>query len=316
MARYGNGGCFWMRIETQWRRPGTNGWAALRYPGGCTSLEPPSSNNSLALLAPATALWISGDLQPLHSSQSSEMPSDNRVVRRQTIDGQQTRPAHRSKAVVWQDSGVVYNETGTLPTMPYLLQLYSGSREAPSMFRALGNQSTVGWDERTRTFVAARDEVVDVLITNRPSSISSQVELHPWHFHHKSWHVASGTGNFSEAALAAIRSKGLYAKPILRDTFTVWPVPGSTLDPQDVLPAGGMGGWTLIRFQVQSGDAGVWPLHCHLHFHMAMGMSSTFALDTDSFDQRYRFRGDPNYFVFGRNVMSPYTYHRQQLGRW
>lgn len=303
-------GCYWVRLEAQWRKPATRGWAVLRYPGGCQGgFIPPTSKNSESLISPAMNGWISGDLEPLLRRIRRPMPDDTRVIRRQVIRVQQTARSTNSTSDVWRDNGDVYNETTTTDT-PYLIQLFLSSTPQPSYERAMDNRTQVGWDETTKTFVARQGEVLDIVIINQASLLSHQVEIHPMHFHSsRSWHLASGTGNFSDEALAEVRKTG-YRRPVPRDTIMLWPGPGSSLDAQDKLPSDdSAGGWTVLRYEVQRGEAGVWPLHCHILFHQVMGMSSSFALNPREISVSASRRTlDPAYFVFNSSVKSPTTY--------
>ncbi|CAO1628463.1 unnamed protein product [Parajaminaea phylloscopi] len=300
-------GCYWIRIESQWRHPATNGWAVLRYPAaeGCGTGDwtPPLANNSETMIPRSKLGWISHELEPLDNSYA--MPADERVSRRLVIDTQQTHRAANSKGIVWRESGIVYNETSQ-SRPPYLLELYQGLRERPSWLRAMENRLRPGWDDQSETYVAQGGEVLDIVIVNRPSKLSGHVEVHSWHLHSRKFHhLASGPGSFSDAALARARGQG-YRRPVPRDTVAVWPEPGSTLNESDTLLPEESGGWTVLRYEATQAQAGVWLLHCHLVFHMVMGMSSTFVVAPDALPSK--FSGDPAYFQFGTNVRSPYTY--------
>lgn len=256
-------GCYWIRIESQWRTAATNGWFLLRYPGaqGCVPgrYVPPTKNNSLALIPPSCFGWVSQALEPLAGDNGQprrSVPTDDQVARRLIIKTQQTYRDEHNKEIVWREAGVFYNESAHARA-PILIQLFQGLTERPSYERAMSNQIRQGWDEVSQTYVAKAGEVLDIVIVNEPSSLSSQVELHPWHFHGlKFWHLASGVGTFSDAALAEVRSKG-YRNPILRDTVVVWPEPGSSLNASDKLLPTQSGGWTALRYEVSRDEAGV-----------------------------------------------------------
>ncbi|PWN30325.1 Cupredoxin [Jaminaea rosea] len=304
-------GCYWVRLEAQWRKPSTHGWALLRYPScKVTTARPPTVNNSETLLPVANFGWVQSELAVHPKSNIRAMPSDAEVTRRQIISIQQDHTFPGSLGDVWRQNHYVYNEE-TTTRVPYLIQLYLNMTEKPSYTRAMNNSSATGWDELSKTYVAKQGEVLDIVLINRPSLLSRQVEIHPMHFHSsKAWHLASGHGNFSDKALAAARRSG-YKNPVPRDTFNIWPEPGSSLNATDILPTGGAGGWTVLRYEVTAEESGVWPLHCHILAHQVMGMSSTFAFDVDGLASRMDGH-DPNYLIYGKNVMSPLSF--KELG--
>lgn len=310
------GGCYWVRLESQWRKPATNGWALLRYPV-CRQVEfarPPTSNNSECLLPTARFGWIASELAPLPLPNARKMPRDEKVTRRQVIRVKQDAAFKGSKADVWRQNSYVYNES-TTTDVPYLLQLYLNMTGAPSYERAMDNRTEIGWDEESKTYVAKKGEVLDIVLINRPSALSGHTEIHPFHFHSsKAWHLASGPGTFSDEALAAARDKG-FKDPVPRDTFNLWPEPGSSLNATDLLPIDGDqdGGWTVLRYAVVDGGLGAFFLHCHILAHVVMGMSSTFVFGVEELAERMT-GCDPNYFLYGKSVVSPYTLAERRGG--
>ncbi|PWN41467.1 L-ascorbate oxidase [Ceraceosorus guamensis] len=324
----GSGGCYWIRLESQWRNPGTFGWGLLAYPScdvdkvlAQPQPTPAPINSTERMLPNSTFGWISGSLAPLKepSSHQDRMPSDSEVSRRVILNAQQINIlGSMGNYSRWTQNDVWYVEGADQPIgrmatkVPYLIQLYKRLREAPSWNRAFttsDNKHPKGFDPLAQVWVAKPGEVIDVVIINNGSMASGQTEIHTWHKHgDKHWTLASGPGNFSAEALAQARSNGQWSDPIPRDTSTVWPGPGeTTADPKVVLPAHSSGGWTVLRTKIQHMDLGVWLLHCHLIFHAAMGMSTTWALDIPKLGASSSLYDDPDYLEFGRNVTSPYT---------
>lgn len=303
-----------MRIESQYRTPANHGWMVVRYPGGCQEvLDVPVSNNTAAYLPPSVYPWVSDKLEPLSSNKDRVPPADGDVTRRIILWAQQVLALHSDTQVLWPINGVVYNETIDAPDEPYMIRLYTNATNRPSYDRAMSiPPKTFGsedyfqrsWDPISKTWTAKAGEVIDIVIVNNGSAVNHKTEFHPWHFHSsKSWHMASGIGNFSEEAYAKVKASGAFAHPILKDTVTVYK------GIETELPKNSSGGWAVLRYRVTAAEAGVWPLHCHLASHLALGMATNFAIAPDEISRQldlYKL-ADPNYFVYGQNVRSPYT---------
>ncbi|KAE8222901.1 hypothetical protein CF319_g3980 [Tilletia indica] len=319
----GKAGCYWIRTESRWRTPAAGGWAILAYPS-CTEsaqsmmlesgppLPPGTSSANATLLPPAEFGWIAKQFSPLLWSGAGLMasaPQDWEVKRRIVIQAQQIGvfgTVQNGTGTRWAENGHVYNEMMTRKT-PYLIDIFNKAVEVPSYQRAMQG-TPQGFDNVTDTYVARSGDVFDVVIINNASAKSHNVETHPWHGHStKQWTMASGMGNFSEEALAAVRAEGFH-HPIARDTHTVWGGPGASTTNQ-TLPTDSSGGWTMIRYRIAAdgSDSGVFPLHCHILFHSAMGMFTNFVFDPQDVAAATQFYDDPSYLVFGHNVTSRYT---------
>ena len=93
-------------------------------------------------------------------------------------------------------------------------------------------------------------DVVDIVMQNS-RALNGVAEVHPWHMHgHAFWIIGQGTGIFDPETDSA---KFNLVNPVLRDTFTLWPL-----------------GWTAIRFHAD--NPGVWEFHCHILSHAVIGM--------------------------------------------
>ncbi|CAO1623819.1 unnamed protein product [Sympodiomycopsis kandeliae] len=314
-------GCYWMRFESRWRTPPAFGWAVVRYPGGCTNgLKVPVSNNTAAYLAPSVPPWVSGSLQPYSKNKEKTPPDDKSVTRRIVLWAQQVLALHSTTRPLWPINDLSYNETTLQSNDPYMIQLYKNETIRPSYDRAMslplkpfGSEDYFqqSWDPVSKTWTAKGGEVIDIVIVNNGSAINSKTEVHPWHFHSsKFWHMATGVGDFSMQAYHDVKASGAFQHPILKDTVTVFPGLDGTV------PKNSSSGWVLLRYQVRPEQAGVWPLHCHIIPHLIQGMATDFALDPDTISTQldlYRL-ADPNYFIFGQNVKSPFTI-AQERGR-
>lgn len=105
-------GCYWVRMESQWRSPAINGWALLRYPG-CQNdvdqkqLQPPQTNNSIAILPKGQFGWLSSQFEPLPGYRHGYIyPSDDEVTRRVIIDTRQVLYGPIKKGNRWQEDNV------------------------------------------------------------------------------------------------------------------------------------------------------------------------------------------------------------------
>lgn len=90
------------------------------------------------------------------------------------------------------------------------------------------------------------------ITSNRNGREQRPFHLHGYHF----WVVGMGLGAWSPENATAYNLKD----PALRDKATVL-----------FQDAGEAAGWVALRFV--TGNAGVWPLHCHITPHMMMGQA-------------------------------------------
>ncbi|PWY99039.1 hypothetical protein BCV70DRAFT_163380 [Testicularia cyperi] len=143
-----------------------------------------------------------------------------------------------------------------------------------------------GFDDKLGVYVGKPGEVLDIVLVNRPSAISSSTEMHPWHMHsRKHWTRTIQPGSFSFAALDRLYSSpssAAFARPIPRDTTVVYASPGAAYLGQTVPnPTHEDGGWSVLRYKVDGDNAGMFVLHCHILFHLQMGMATVWAMAPD-----------------------------------
>ncbi|EPQ27182.1 uncharacterized protein PFL1_05105 [Pseudozyma flocculosa PF-1] len=279
--------------------------------------SPPASITANATLLPKEKVgWILDRLSPLRGH-AAPCPPDSAVTRTVIINAQQHLVSPASKAVQWWENGRAYDEERSTP-VPYLVNLYTGKVPRPSLSRsrdaahvddeahrllhasdARDVAATMeryrwsqGFDDVAGVYLAQPGEVIDIIIINRPSNISSNVEVHPWHMHaSKHWTRLTRSGTFSFAAYASALAssaaqggRGAYSDPIPRDTTSVYPSPGAAYLNQTVSsPQDNDGGWSVLRYKVSASNAGVFPLHCHITFHLKMGMAVVWGFDIDAF---------------------------------
>lgn len=310
----GQDGCYWMRFESQFRSPQHFGWMVVRYPGGCSQLRVPVANNTAPLLPSSKLPWISDTLEPLSSNEDKTPPDDDAVTRRIILWTQQVLAMHSDTRVIWPVNGLIYNETLDSSDEPYMIRIYKNDTTRPSYQRAMSIDPVAftdgevnyqrSWDPISRTWTTKNGEIIDIVIINNNSAVSNRSEIHPWHFHSsKFWHMASGPGDFSVEKYKEVRASGAFKHPILKDTVTVYPaaVPSP--------PSQSAGSWVVLRYRVVDTEAGVWPLHCHIAPHLVQGMATNIAVAPDEITHQLDLYddADPNYFVYGQNVRSPYT---------
>jgi FtsP/CotA-like multicopper oxidase with cupredoxin domain len=158
-------------------------------------------------------------------------------------------------------------------------------------------------------YFARQHEVIDIVLVNRPSQLSSQVEIHPWHMHsHKHWTRTIHPGTFSFSRLNAIyASNPNFTNPIQRDTSIVYASPGAAYLNQSLPSTNDDGGFAVLRYKVKSNNAGFFLLHCHLQFHLAMGMATVWSINPAALNplhaNTHNIQGlDPAYLTPGTNV--------------
>lgn len=113
-------GCYWFRLESGWRLPAANGWAVLRYPGGCNNnrqgqnggWSPPITNNSIQILRPQQFGWIVKDLEA--RDEQEQVPDDSEVAMMYDLEARlfATTPGVpvNASAARWQGSENVSTE--------------------------------------------------------------------------------------------------------------------------------------------------------------------------------------------------------------
>ena len=278
------------------------------------------------LLPNETFGWRTGELAPL-PYYTEPCPRDDEVTRTVIIDQQQIRfpvPGQNTTGVRWAENQPlamrtmgVYNEDGTqasFPT-PLLVDLLRDPSFAQGILdrtasaemdnstlctlidctlagereRALQHHLFQGYDPVAGVYVGHPGEVIDIIIINKPSALSNQTEIHPWHMHaSKHWTVGIFAGTFSFAAYDDKRGKSAgtstkdlvsYANPVPRDTTVLYAGPGASYTNETVSdPLRNDGGWAVLRYRVGASNSGAYPLHCHIAYHLAMGMAVVWAL--------------------------------------
>ncbi|KAJ9475524.1 putative multicopper ferro-O2-oxidoreductase [Pseudozyma hubeiensis] len=259
---------------------------------------------------------------------AERMPSDSEVTRTVVIDTQQVKFYPSSKGVKWDMNGVPFNESSPGTTTPYLVRTFLGDTPFPSSSQlhsamlnptnyshansdgtTTGNERIIDLSNSTESsaassrdwnqsyssslnmFFAQHNEIIDVVLINKPSLLSSSVEIHPWHMHsHKHFTRTIQPGTFSFSRLSSLYSsshpKG-FAHPISRDTTVAYASPGAAFANQTISnPTTEDGGWTVLRYKVDAKNAGVFLLHCHLHFHLEMGMATVWAIAPEVLAQK------------------------------
>ncbi|CBQ69957.1 related to L-ascorbate oxidase precursor [Sporisorium reilianum SRZ2] len=254
---------------------------------------------------------------------AAPMPSDEQVTRTVVIDTQQVKFYPSGKGVKWDEDGTVFDEPAPPTAQPYLVRTFLGDIQfpTPSQFQSalynpttysyagsstssnaapqeiidLGDKAEVaaakkrkwaqGYDSALNMYFAQADEVIDIVLVNKPSAISSNVEIHPWHMHsHKHFTRTTQPGTFSFRHLDALYSSASssFAHPIQRDTTVAYANPGAAFLNQTVPnPTTDDGGWTVLRYKVDKENAGVFLLHCHIQFHLEMGMATVWTVAPD-----------------------------------
>lgn len=267
----GLSGCYGIRLESGWRKPPTNGWAVLRYPGGCPGgFVPPNANNTISLLRKEQFGWITSELEPLRDYR---ILRDDEVKQTYIVDAHQvklpTMTLNATGKFRWQ-AAEDYAYVESFPKIPYMIQLYGGLRDSPSYERAMHPPAGIqkGYDSVSQTFVARSSSVIDVVILNNSSFVSNSTEVHVWHFHSSKFqHVASGEGDYPAEALRKARQEKGWKTPLPSDMITVWPGTGSGFY-NKTIPQGTSGSWSLFRYEVRADQSGIWPLHCHMVPHL------------------------------------------------
>lgn len=343
-----SGGVHWMRIESRWRA-GPSMWVKLTYPSARHSspavVDPPSVAKDARLLPNETFGWVTADMAPLRSGGGEEwwyadkMPRDDQVTRTVVIDTQQVKFYASKRGVRWDENGEVFDDTDVPTPAPYLVRTMLGDITLPSADQfntALLNPTSYNtssgvqpivnatsselaaaaerrwaqaYDSRLNMYFARQHEVIDIVLVNRPSQLSSQVEIHPWHMHsHKHWTRTIHPGTFSFSRLNAIyASNPNFTNPIQRDTSIVYASPGAAYLNQSLPSTNDDGGFAVLRYKVKSNNAGFFLLHCHLQFHLAMGMATVWSINPAALNplhaNTHNIQGlDPAYLTPGTNV--------------
>ena len=283
------------------------------------------------LLPNETFGWITSSLSPLKKC-TEPFPADRVVTRTVIIDQQQIgfpMAGQNASGVRWAENAPlavktmgVYNEDGSQASFPspLLVDLLKDQAFAQGILDRTGNSSTQsdnntlctlidcnlpgererarkhrlnqGYDPVSGVYVGHPGEVIDIIMINKPSALSNNTEIHPWHMHaSKHWTVGIWPGTFSfeayDAKLAAAKKDlAPYAKPIPRDTTILYSGPGAAYLNETVTylnetvtdPSRNDGGWAVLRYRVGAINAGAYPLHCHIAYHLVMGMAVVWAL--------------------------------------
>ncbi|UTT88610.1 hypothetical protein NDA17_001480 [Ustilago hordei] len=250
------------------------------------------------------------------------MPKDDEVTRTVIIDTQQVKFYPSNKGVKWAENGKLFNETNPDPTdpSPFLVRTFLGDIDFPTpeqldspsfnptSYASSPENATVqgliadsqaerdaakarhwgqGYDKNLNLYFAESNEVIDIVIVNKPSQLSSSVEIHPWHMHsHKHWSRTIQPGTFSFSRLESLYNPSSspspgsgFQQPIKRDTTIVYASPGAAYLNQTIPnPNENDGGFAVLRYKVDGRNAGVFLLHCHLTFHLEMGMGTVWTM--------------------------------------
>jgi hypothetical protein len=192
VAADGQLGCYYIRIETRWRKPQTNGWALLRYPDAqcnVTRFGAYPMNNTMNYIEPERFGWIVDQFRPLPGYQPiGPAPSDDQVSRRIYLYSQQTPVSgstSKMTGIQWSIDGQSYFEnaqvlkSGALLGKPYLIALYENNTVSPNYDRAmsLANGNQIGYDPLADVFVGRAGEVIDIIIINNASAVNHQTEV-------------------------------------------------------------------------------------------------------------------------------------------
>ncbi|EST08350.1 Multicopper oxidase, type 1 [Kalmanozyma brasiliensis GHG001] len=261
---------------------------------------------------------------------ASPMPRDDQVTRTVVIDTQQVRFLPSTKGIKWDQNGQPFNENqpSEVPYLvktflgdiafPNASQFasamynqanytYNPSTTAPRVAGAGPSVDLIssaageadaantrhwaqGYSGELNMYFARAGEVIDIVLVNKPSLLSSSVEIHPWHMHsHKHFTRTVQPGTFSFSRLSSLYSSGNggYERPIQRDTSVAYASPGAAYLNQTLPnPAEDDGGFTVLRYKVDAKNAGVFLLHCHITFHLEMGMATVWTIAPDELADR------------------------------
>ncbi|KIS66557.1 uncharacterized protein UMAG_05548 [Mycosarcoma maydis] len=264
---------------------------------------------------------------------SDRMPSDSEVTRTVLIDTQQVKFFASGKGVKWDQNGVALNETSPGTRTPYLVRTFLGDIQLPTatqiesamynpvsykyrdsngndtgtsrMMIDMNNATEVeaasrrhwgqAYSSKLNMYFGGAGEVIDIVLVNQASQLSSSVEIHPWHMHsHKHFTRTIQAGTFSFSRLASLyassSSSKAFSNPIQRDTTVAYASPGAAFLNQTIPnPQVDHGGWTVLRYKVDPKNAGVFLLHCHIAFHLEMGMATVWTMAPDQLARTARF---------------------------
>eukprot|EP01012_Entosiphon_sulcatum_P020476 TRINITY_DN25424_c0_g1_i1.p2 TRINITY_DN25424_c0_g1~~TRINITY_DN25424_c0_g1_i1.p2 ORF type:complete len:566 (-),score=100.28 TRINITY_DN25424_c0_g1_i1:253-1950(-) len=247
---------YWFTAETRYRNL-IKGQAILRYAGG--TANPPTAiptNPATVIASTATTpsvptaytnlnLIPQGNLRALNPT---TLPSPTRTL---ILLGTQERI---NGYLIW----TINHASFAMPSTPILQDMYSDGKYSPSRVGSAGNAyftpDTATTVKQAFVMPLAANEVVDIVIQNKPA-LNGVSEQHPWHIHgHSVWDLGFGIGTYDTSASYPQLN---LVDPPLRDTVTVYPH-----------------GWT--KFRLRADNPGAWLLHCHIIWHEVLGMMMAF----------------------------------------
>jgi len=279
LQRLGSQTDFWGRIETRWRPIRDQAAFVLHYEDDSPTTSPhdrksatsnldlsraplpdPQTFRKLVPLPDEGNTWPTDNFEPLDPHEVA--PKAAEVTRRITITGQQRKAPDGH--INWFVNGEKYVETQ--PNVPFLVKAYT-TKLKPNYEAAEKNN---GFDVKLGAYPVKLDDVVEIVIFNQASTMGV-TEAHPWHFHGQQLYVvAHGTGEFSEAKLAAAEARS--QKHIRRDTEIIFSTEQGASYSNTTVPVGSVTGWMVLRMKAKT--PGAFLMHCHTQPHAAMGMGA------------------------------------------
>ncbi|EQK99814.1 L-ascorbate oxidase [Ophiocordyceps sinensis CO18] len=278
---------FWVRFESRERPVSIQGYALLRYRMSKCE-EPEAPNGSLPDVSPVklpetTSDYLEYKLQPESAATRSEFPRLSEVNRTVTIQINQKLTSGEyvdgklNGSLVWVQNGFAWKEDvqAAANQVPYLIEIYTGSRDAPNYTLALEHG---GFDPGSKTFPARVGEVLDIVWENN-SGVTGNFDVHPMHIHGEhAWDLGSGNGTY-DAKENEARFDDF--TPARRDTTLLYRY---TPKGQPETTAG----WRAWRVRVTKDNIGTWMMHCHVAQHIVMGMNTVWVFG-DEQDIKGRF---------------------------
>ncbi|KAM4061159.1 multicopper oxidase domain-containing protein [Hirsutella rhossiliensis] len=283
---------FWVRYESRERPESIKGYALLRYRMSLCE-QPEASVASLPEEPPVelpqtTSDYLEYKLQPKLEETRRKFPRLGEVTRTVTIQVNQMLTSGEyvdgklNGSLVWVQNGFAWKEDvqAAANQVPYLVDIYTGSRNAPDYRLALDHG---GFDPHSKTFPARVGEVLDIVWQNN-GGITGNYDVHPMHIHGEhAWDLGSGNGTYN-----AEENERRFEDftPARRDTtllyrYTTKGVPKTTA------------GWRAWRVRVTEDNIGAWMMHCHIAQHAAMGMNTVWVFG-DEREIRRKFPAAPN----------------------
>ncbi|KAA1076409.1 hypothetical protein PGT21_006275 [Puccinia graminis f. sp. tritici] len=270
---------FWGRLETRWRPLRDQGAFVLHYEddptpastGKSATTKPHDLSRSplpdlkkfqkIVPLPNEGNKWLTETFEPLDPKEVA--PTAAEVTRRVFIQGQQLKAA--DGRVNWFVNGQRYIETQ--PKVPFLVSAYTHKLKPDYEAAAKNN----GFDAKLGAYPIKLNDVVEFVIVNQASTAGT-TEAHPWHLHGQAFFVvAHGTGQFTEAKLAAVEARSK-KRHIRRDTEIIFSTKLGASYTNTTVPTGTVTGWMVLRMKAET--AGAFLMHCHTQPHAAMGMGA------------------------------------------